>query len=222
MDFERARFNMIEQQIRPWGVLDPEILELLAVVRREDFVPPEYRSLAFTDMEVPLTVDGRPTGERMFPPRVEARLLQELAVRKHESALEIGTGSGYLTALLAHRARQVESFEIQPELAAQARARLAEAGLGAVVVHVADGSNPAAISAQFDVIVLAGGVYEVPSWLLERLNPGGRLAAIVGSEPVMRATLYTRDAAGGLAVRMLFETVTQPLRGFAARSAFQF
>jgi protein-L-isoaspartate(D-aspartate) O-methyltransferase len=206
MDIERARFNMIEQQIRPWNVLDQDVLDLLAVVRREDFVPPPYRAMAFTDMEVPLTLDGRQTGETMLAPKVEA----------------IGAGSGHMAALLAHRARQVDSLEIDPDLARFAGANLVRAGVQNAVVRQADGSDPAANLPSYDVIVLSGSVPFVPEFLLGKLNPGGRLAAIVGELPVMHAQIMTRAQGAGWATAMLFETVARPLLGFPARERFHF
>ena len=222
MDVERARFNMIEQQIRPWNVLDPDILELMSTVRREAFVPPALRAMAFVDMEVPLNLGARVTGEVMLAPKIEARLLQELGVRKHESVLEIGSGSGFMAALLGHRARHVDTLEIDPELAAFARDNLARAGLTNVKVTASDGSRGHAALPMYDVIVLSGSVPELPGSLIERLNPGGRLAAIVGGLPVMEAEILTRGAGGTSATRMLFETATRPLRGFAARPSFAF
>lgn len=217
MNIEQARFNMIEQQIRPWDVLNLGVLELLAVVKREDFVPPEYRALAFVDTEVPL-----PGGQCMLAPRVEARLLQELDVRKHERVLEIGAGSGYMAALLAHKAQQVSSLEIDAALARFATANLQRAGVtNADVVH-ADGSAAPAADGPFDVIVLSGSVAEVPQMLLSQLKVGGRLAAIVGFEPVMRAVLITRTGDQGLERRVLFDTVAQRLRGFDEPTRFHF
>jgi protein-L-isoaspartate(D-aspartate) O-methyltransferase len=222
MDIERARFNMIEQQIRPWNVLDQDILDLLSVVRREDFVPPAYRAMAFTDMEVPLTVGGRATGETMLAPKVEARILQELAVRKHESVLEIGTGSGHMAALLAHRARHVDTVEIDADLARFATENLARAGVSNATVRQADGSDPNGNLPSYDVIVLSGSVAAVPERLLAKLNAGGRLAAIVGELPVMTAQIVTRAQGSGFTTRTLFETVAKPLRGFPTKSAFRF
>jgi protein-L-isoaspartate(D-aspartate) O-methyltransferase len=217
MNIEQARFNMIEQQIRPWDVLNLGVLELLAVVKREDFVPREYRALAFVDTEVPL-----PGGQCMLAPRVEARLLQELDVRKHERVLEIGAGSGYMAALLAHKAQQVSSLEIDAALARFATANLQRAGVtNAGVVH-ADGSAAPAADGPFDVIVLSGSVAEVPQMLLSQLKVGGRLAAIVGFEPVMRAVLITRTGDQGLERRVLFDTVAQRLRGFDEPTRFHF
>ncbi len=217
MNIEQARFNMIEQQIRPWDVLDTGVLELLAVVKREDFVPPAYQALAFVDTEVPL-----PGGQCMLPPRVEARILQELDVRKHERVLEIGTGSGYMAALLAHKAQQVITLEALPELAAFAVANLKRAGVMNAVVRQADGSGGLAAEAPFDVIVLSGSVAEVPSRLVTQLKPGGRLTAIVGEQPVMRAVLIRRGPGDGVERTVLFDTLAQRLTGFAEPTKFHF
>ena len=222
MDFERARFNMIEQQIRPWNVLDPDVLALLFAVRREDFVPPAMRAMAFADLELPLTVDGASTGEVMLAPKVEARLLQELRVKHHESVLEIGTGSGHMAALLARQARHVDTLEIAPKLAAFARANLARAAVGNVTIQETDGSREHDSLPSYDVIILSGSVPSAPESLLAKLNPGGRMVAIVGDLPVMQARLHTRDVAGSLTAQTLFETVTRPLHGFAANPAFAF
>jgi protein-L-isoaspartate(D-aspartate) O-methyltransferase len=222
MDFEHARFNMIEQQIRPWNVLDQDILDLLSVVRREDFVPPPYRQMAFTDMEIPLTIGGRATGETMLAPKVEARILQEVGVRRHESVLEIGAGSGHMAALLAHRARHVDTLEIDADLARFATENLARAEIANVTVRHADGADPAINLPTYDVIVLSGSVPAVPERLLAKLSPGGRLAAIVGELPVMQAQVLTRAQGGGTTTRSVFETVAKPLRGFPAKSRFRF
>jgi len=222
MDIERARFNMVEQQIRPWNVLDQDILDLMSAVPREAFVPLELAAMAFVDMEVPLTVAGKHTGEVMLAPKVEARLLQELHVKRHESVLEIGTGSGYMAAVLAHRTRHVDTLEILPELARFASENLARAGISNVTVRQADGSRDHDALPMYDVIVLSGSVPEVPESLLERLNPGGRLTAIVGRLPVMQAEVITRGASGALSHERLFETVTRGLRGFKARETFTF
>ena len=217
MNIEQARFNMIEQQIRPWDVLNPGVLELLAIVKREDFVPPEHRALAFVDTEVPL-----PGGQCMLAPKVEARILQELDVRKHERVLEIGAGSGHMAALLAHRAQQVVALEIDADLVRFASANLKRAGvMNASVVH-ADGAHGLPGDAPFDVIVLSGSVAEVPPALLAQLKSGGRLAAIVGFEPMMRAVLITRGGDEGLERRVLFDTVGPRLRGFPEPTRFKF
>ena len=217
MNIEQARFNMIEQQIRPWDVLNLGVLELLAVVKREDFLPAEHRALAFVDTEVPL-----PGGQCMLAPKVEARILQELAVHKHERVLEIGAGSGYMAALLAHKAQQVTSLEIDPDLALFAAANLKRAGVMNANVVNADGAGGLAGDGPFDVIVLSGSVAEVPEALLSQLKIGGRLAAIVGAEPVMRAILITRTGDSGLERTVLFDTVAQRLRGFVEPTRFHF
>jgi protein-L-isoaspartate(D-aspartate) O-methyltransferase len=219
MDLNQARFNMIEQQIRPWEVLDPQVLELLSVVRREDFVPLAHQALAFVDMEIPL---GSAPGQVMLAPRVQARLVQDLAVRKTDKVLEIGTGSGFTTALLAHQAAQVLSYEIDPELARQATANLQKAGVTNAKVRHADGSQGAAGEGPFDVILLAGSVAEVPQVLLEQLAVGGRLAAIVGDEPMMRATVVTRTGTNSFTTAQPWDANVPRLTGFAEPSAFHF
>ena len=217
MNIELARFNMIEQQIRPWDVLDSGVLELLAVVKREDFVPAAYKALAFVDTEVPL-----PGGQCMLTPKVEARLLQELAVRKHERVLEIGAGSGHMAALLAHKAQQVTTLEIRPELAKLAIQNLRRAGIVNAVVLEADGAEGLPSEGPFDVIVLSGSVAEIPQSLLAQLKVGGRLVAVVGQEPVMRATLIRRGAEHGFETTVLFDTVAQRLIGFKEPTRFHF
>jgi len=219
MDLNQARFNMIEQQVRPWEVLDPQVLELLAVVRREDFVPLAHKALAFVDMEIPL---GDAPGQVMLAPRVQARLLQDLAVKKTDKVLEIGTGSGFMAALLGHQAAQVISYEIDPKLAAQARANLQAAGMGNVTVRQADGSQGAPADGPFDVILLSGSVAEVPQQLLNQLKPGGRLAAIVGDEPMMRTTLVTRTGDNSWTTAEPWDCNTARLSGFAEPSRFHF
>lgn len=221
MNIEQARFNMIEQQIRPWEVLDQDVLSLLAVVKREDFVPPAARALAFVDTEVPLK-DGGARGQAMLSPKVEARLLQDLAVARHEHVLEIGAGSGHMAALLAHRAQQVTTLEIVPELVRMAEANLRRAAVMNARVVEADGSRGLPDQGPFDVILLSGSVASVPQTLLDQLKVGGRLAAIVGSEPVMRATLYTRVGERELRSVELFDTVAPRLLHFEEPSRFQF
>ncbi len=221
MDFERARFNMVEQQIRPWEVLDQDVLDLILSVKREDFVPPPYRAMAFADMEIPLLLDGVHTGEAMFAPRVEARLLQELSPKKHEHVLEVGAGSGFMASLLGHRARHVVTREIHEGLANFARANIERSGLRNVVVEHCDGSQ-IADGGHFDVILLSGSVAFVPDAFLQRLSIGGRLAAIVGEAPVMEAQLITRTANDSFAAVNLFETVARPLIGFPQKDQFRF
>ena len=217
MNIEQARFNMIEQQIRPWDVLDAGVLSLLAIVRREDFVPPACKALAFMDTEVPLA-----GGQAMLAPRVEARLLQELKVARHEKVLEIGTGSGFMAALLGHRAQHVLSLETNAELAASAAASLTRAGVMNVTVLNQDGAQGLASEAPFDVILLSGSVAEVPAGLLAQLKIGGRLAAIVGELPMMRAEMITRVGETDYRTTVLFDTVAPRLTGFTRRNAFAF
>ena len=217
MNIEQARFNMIEQQIRPWDVLDPAVLSLLAVVKREDFVPVACRALAFVDTEVPL-----PDGQVMLAPKVEARLLQEAKVQRHETVLEVGTGSGFMAALLAHRALRVVTLEKRPDLARQASENLRRAAVANVEVLQADGAQGLAQQAPFDVIVLSGSVAAVPQELLAQLKVGGRLIAIEGDEPVMRATLTTRTSEAAFSKVELFDTVAQRLDGFNEPSRFHF
>jgi protein-L-isoaspartate(D-aspartate) O-methyltransferase len=219
MDLNQARFNMIEQQIRPWEVLDPQVLELLSVVHREDFVPLAHKALAFVDMEIPL---GAAPNQVMLAPRVQARLLQDLVVKKTDKVLEIGTGSGFMAALLAHQAAQVLSLEIDATIAAQAQANLQKAGVTNVTVRQADGSQGAAADGPFDVILLSGSVAEVPAALLQQLTVGGRLAAIVGDEPMMRTTLVSRTSENSWTTTEPWDCNAPRLSGFAEHSRFQF
>ncbi|MFY7858050.1 MAG: protein-L-isoaspartate O-methyltransferase family protein [Limnohabitans sp.] len=219
MDLNQARFNMIEQQIRPWEVLDPQVLELLSVVQRENFAPLAHKALAFVDMEIPL---GSAPNQVMLAPRVQARMLQDLAVKKTDKVLDIGTGSGFMAALLAHQAAQVLSLEIDATLAAQAQANLQKAGVSNVTVRTADGSQGAAADGPFDVIVLSGSVAEVPAVLLQQLAVGGRLAAIVGDEPMMRATVITRTSESNWTTTEPWDCNAPRLSGFGEPSRFQF
>ena len=224
MNTETARFNMIEQQIRPWEVLDPGVLELLATMSREDYVPPQHRALAFVDTQVPL-LEGDARGPCMLEPKLEARLLQELQVQRHEKVLEIGTGSGFMAALLAHRAMHVHTLECRPELAHMARENLRRNGVLNVTVHevnAAEGARGLPGEAPFDAILLSGSVAEVPRALLAQLKIGGRLAAIVGSLPIMRARLFTRVGDDAWSEVDLFDTVAPRLEGFAEPGRFRF
>jgi protein-L-isoaspartate(D-aspartate) O-methyltransferase len=222
MNFEQARFNMIEQQIRPWDVLDQAVLQLLATVKREDFVPLAYKQVAFTDMEIPLQTGGK-GGLAMLAPKVEARMLQDLAVHKHEKVLEIGTGSGYMAALLAHKAQRVISLEINEAQAQTARANLQKAGIHNCEVRVADGSKvDLSVDGPFDVIVLSGSVASVPDNLKALLKPGGRLAAIVGNEPVMCATFINKAQDGSHVTTQPWDTLAPRLLGFADTPKFNF
>ena len=217
MNTQQARFNMVEQQIRPWQVLDPQVLTVLSNVPRELFVPQAYQALAYTDTDIPL---GH--GEAMAPPRVAARLMHDLHLTGTEKVLEIGTGSGYMAALLAGRAQRVVSLEINPELASNARNNLQRAGITNVDVRVADGSTGASGDAPFDAIVLGGSVAEVPQALLQQLAIGGRLLAIVGHDHVMAATLFTRTADAAWDSKALWDHTAPRLQGFAEPTRFKF
>ncbi len=214
---EQARFNMVEQQIRPWQVLDPQVLTVLSNVQRELFVPQAYQAMAYTDTDIPL---GH--GEAMAPPRVAARLMHDLHLTGTEKVLEIGTGSGYMAALLAGRAQRVVSLEINPELASNARNNLQRAGITNVDVRVADGSTGASGDAPFDAIVLGGSVAEVPQALLQQLAIGGRLLAILGHDHVMAATLFTRTADAAWDSKALWDHTAPRLQGFAEPTRFKF
>jgi len=224
-DFEKARFNMIEQQIRPWEVLDARVLALLGDLKRERFVPAAYQAIALADMEIPLS-NPAVEGECMLAPKVEARVLQDLELQPTDNVLEIGTGSGYMAALLGQLSARVLSLEINPALAEQARANLRDAGVDNVDVRVADaaahrfaacGSN-----APYDAIVLSGSVAEVPSDLLQLLKVGGRLSAVVGQEPVMRATLVRRASDTAFHTEQPWDIVLPRLQHFPEPSRFQF
>jgi protein-L-isoaspartate(D-aspartate) O-methyltransferase len=215
-DFEQARFNMVEQQIRTWDVLDQDILDLLFVVKREDFVPPAHRAIAFADLEIPL-----PNGARMWTPKMEARVLQELQLEARDSVLEIGTGSGYFTALLASRAEAVVSVEISDALAGDARAKLARHGIRNAQVVAGDGARGFGHDT-YDAIVLTGSTPLLPERFFEQLKPGGRLFAVVGEAPAMTARLIRWAAPGARVSVDLFETVVPPLVNAATPARFLF
>ena len=223
MNLDQARFNMIEQQVRPWEVLDPAVLALLDSVKREHFVPAAQKALAYVDMELPL---GQGADQVMLAPRVQARLVQDLAVRPTDKVLEIGTGSGFTTALLASLAQRVVSLEIDDATARTARTHLQQAGITNAEVRVADatanGFAACALEGPWDVILIAGSVAEVPAALLNLLAPGGRLAAIVGHEPVMRASFITRTGDAAFSTTQPWDTVAPRLRNFSEPSRFQF
>ncbi len=217
IDFERARFNMVEQQIRPWEVLDQQVLDLLLSVRREDFVPRQYRNLAFADLEIPIGF-----GKKMLAPKVEARMLQALALRPTDRVLEVGTGSGYMTALLARSAAHVYSVEIIPELSAQAAALLAEQKIANVTLEVGDAARGWSKHAPYDAIVFSGSVPVLADEFQRSLNPGGRLVTVVGDAPVMQARLITCTGGGAYNSAGLFETCIPPLQNAPQPERFRF
>lgn len=201
LDFERARFNMIEQQVRPWEVLDQRVLGVLRDVRREDFVPSRYRRLAFADVELPI---GH--GEAMMKPIVEGRLLQALAVESTDAVLEVGTGSGFITACLARLGCQVVSVEWHADLAESARQRLAASGYANVEIAVGDAVRAWQPGRRFDVIAVTGAVYEIPAHFRDWLSVGGRLFVVRGASPVQEAVLVTRVGEDRFIEDSLFET----------------
>lgn len=217
MDLEKARFNMVEQQIRPWGVLDETVLSLLYRVKREDYVPPVYRSLAFSDLEIPI---GH--GQTMLAPRIEARMLQELRLKPTDKVLEVGTGSGYFTALLAHLAQHVVSVEIIPELSAAAAAKLAAHDIANVTLEVGDAARGWPHHAPYDVIVLTGSTPVLAEDLLGQLRAGGRLLAVVGEPPVMEARRVRCIGPGVYETDDLFETCIAPLANAPQPARFVF
>jgi protein-L-isoaspartate(D-aspartate) O-methyltransferase len=216
MDFEQARFNMIEQQIRTWDVLDQEVLDLLFVVKREDYVPTQYRALAFADLEIPLG-----DGASMWPPKLEARVLQTLALKPHETVLEVGTGSGYMTALLASVAGRVTSVEINPRLSITAQDTLARNGIRSIELAQGDASRGWQ-EGRYDAIVLTASTPVLDRRWLDQLNPGGRLFAVVGDAPAMRARFFRWTAPDAVDTQDLFETVIAPLMNAPQPERFVF
>jgi protein-L-isoaspartate(D-aspartate) O-methyltransferase len=217
MNLEQARFNMVEQQIRPWEVLDQDVLDLLYVVRREDFVPAAYRALAFSDLEIPLG-----NGERMWAPKIEAKVLQALGARKGDRALEVGTGSGYFAALLAHCVHHVTSVEIDPSLKALGDQNLKQQGIDNVTVELGDAAQGWNSRAPYDIIVITGSLPVLPQQFLDQLKPEGRLFAIIGDAPVMEARMITCTGQGSHRSVNLFETSFPPLRNAQQPKRFSF
>lgn len=217
MNIEQARFNMIEQQIRPWDVLDTSVLSLLSAVRREEFVPAAHRGQAFMDLEIPLD-----NGTKLLPPRLEARLVQDLNLTKHDAVLQIGVGTGYITALIAHKAQRVTALDAHADLVEAARQNLRKAGISNADVQQGNGAQGLPGQAPFDAILLTGSVQSIPQTLLDQLKVGGRLLAIVGDEPVMQATLVTRTGDKQFEQTELFDTIADRLPGFAEPSRFTF
>jgi protein-L-isoaspartate(D-aspartate) O-methyltransferase len=221
MNLEQARTNMVEQQIRTWEVLDQDVLDLLYAVPREEFVPSGCRNLAFTDMEIPLA-EHAGEGAKMWAPKLEARVLQELAPKRTDRVLEIGTGSGYLTALLAHRAAHVYSVEILPALAASGKANIARHGVDNVTLEIGDGARGHPKYGPYDIVVLTGSVPVMPQGVLDCLAPGGRVFSVVGDAPAMTAKLITCTAPGAFRTVELFETLLAPLANCEQPSRFKF
>lgn len=215
MNIEQARFNMVEQQIRPWNVLDQRVLDLMSNTPREEFVPPAYRSVAFSDTTIPLG-----NGQVMMPPKLEARMLQSLDVKRSDDALEIGTGSGYVTALLARSCRQVVSVEIDPTLSSNAKEKLTTQDIDNISLEVGDGVNGWVSSAPFDVIAVTGSVHQLKFDFQKQLRIGGRLFVIVGDVPVMEALVLTRISDSEWSRESLFETSLPALVGAESKPQF--
>jgi protein-L-isoaspartate(D-aspartate) O-methyltransferase len=213
---EQARFNMVEQQIRPWDVLDTEVLDLLKKIKREQFVPIDQRALAFMDLDIPLGF-----GAKMWQPKLEARALQALKLKNGDRVLEVGTGSGYLTALLSNLATHVTSVEIVAELSAQAERNLAAYHIDNVTLAVGDAANGWG-SAQYDAIVLTGSVPLQPTALMRNLKVGGRLFAVIGDAPAMQACLITRKGDDQFESVTLFEISVEALRNAPQPRRFVF
>jgi protein-L-isoaspartate(D-aspartate) O-methyltransferase len=219
MNYDQARFNMIEQQIRPWNVLDPTVLKLLSIVRREDFVPEAQRALAFADLEIPL---GEKPGQTMLAPKIEARMLQELALKNTDTVLEIGSGSGYMAALLAAKAEFVYAVDIDPAMVEMARNNLAKAGVANVSVDLGDAAQGWPLYAPYDAIVVSASMPVLPEALLRQLKIGGRLVAIVGELPAMQVQLVTRSDENAFTTTVVFETVAAPLVNAPRHEKFVF
>ena len=217
LNFDAARHTMIQSQLRTWDVIDERVLDLAARMPREDFMSPACRNLAYVDMNIPLE-----HGEVMMTPKLEARLLQALEILPSDKILEIGTGSGYLTALLASLGRQVVSVEVRPEFTAQAAAKLAHHGLHNITLEVGDGASGWDRQQPYDVIVITGSLPILPETFQQSLTPGGRMIAIVGQAPAMEVVRIRRRDAYTFARDSLLETSLPPLQNAAAPSRFLF
>lgn len=215
--YEKARFNMVEQQVRPWEVLDPQVLELIGDLPRDHFVPDNYKGLAYADIEIPLG-----DGQKMMFPRVEGRLLQALDIQPTDNILEVGTGSGYLTACLAKMGNRVVSQEINPTFTEQARQRLAELQIENVELRTTDSLSDDIESGRFDAIAITGSLPEMPEAFKQRLNIGGRLFVVIGQSPVMTAFLVTRTGENEWQSESLFETDITPLTNAPVIRKFDF
>lgn len=214
---QRARFNMVEQQIRPWEVFDPRVLELLTEIPRETFVPDAYRGLAYADIEIPL-----PNGQCMLYPRLEAKILESLALTPETRVLEIGTGSGFLSACLASLAGRVTSLEIDQELSSMASTNLEKAGIRNVELLTGDLFTTELPARGFDAIAITGSLPELPEFVSHLLDDGGRIFVVLGEEPIMQAMRIDRNSDGSLSQKVLFDTVIQPLITPTQKESFDF
>ena len=217
MNFEQARFNMVEQQVRPWDVLDARVLELLETTQREDFVPVRYRKMAFTDMAIPLDHE-----QSMMKPVVEGRLLQALELKPDETVLEIGTGSGFITACLAQMAKSVVSVDIHEQFSKEAAARLKEKGIQNVEIETGDAMSGWQPEQAHDVVVVTGSVEDIPDQFRGWVNPGGRIFVVCGESPAMEAKLLTKLNATEWREESLFETDLPRLVNAEKAAEFEF
>ncbi len=217
MSLEQVRFNMVEQQVRPWDVLDGKVLGLMDTTPREAYVPKNYRELAYADIEVPLG-----NGQAMLPPRIVGRMLQAVNMHPTDVALEVGTGSGYLTSLLAQSIRKVYSVDIEADFIARAQTTLNEQGLTNVVLEVGDAAQGWDKHQPYDIIIITGSLPVLPDSFKQSLQRGGRLVAVIGRGPIMEATLITRIGENEWSSQVLFETELAPLQNAVAPKAFTF
>ncbi|MDH5484594.1 MAG: protein-L-isoaspartate O-methyltransferase [Gammaproteobacteria bacterium] len=217
VNLHEARHNMVEQQVRPWDVLDPRILQLLEAIHREDFVPETYKNLAYADTAIPLG-----DGEVMMHPVVEGRMLQALDIRPEDEILEIGTGSGFITACLASLGAHVDSIEINQAIATRAAESLVSQGVFNISLSVADATEPAELNKKYDVIAITGSMADIPQAYKQALKPDGRLFVITGTDPVMVAYLVTRTDDNAWASQYLFETSIKALCHAETPATFNF
>ena len=210
MDFEKARFNMVEQQVRPWDVLSTDVLAVLSETPREAFAPEKYKNIAYTDTRIPVSHFEDHTCS-MAHPILDGRIMQEMMITEDDLVLEIGTGTGYLTACMAKLARHVDSVDINPELTEIAEKNLAEQGINNINLSTGDGAKSWDQKAYYDVIVLSGSLPEIPDSYKEQLTIGGRLFVVTGDAPAMTAYRVTRTAKDSWDTEALFETCIDPL-----------
>lgn len=214
MNLQQARSNMIEQQVRPWDVLDQRVLDVLADIPREKFVEEQHQGLAYSDFQLPIGF-----GQTLFKPTLDGRMLQTMAINVTDRVLEIGTGSGYLTACIARLANTCDSAEIHPELARKASGRLAELGISNVSVHELDAAESWDAGDSYDAIAFGGSIESIPEFYKQKMAMGGRLFAVLGSidEPTMEAVLVTRLSETEWTQESMFETRIDPLINFATK-----
>ncbi|MBL1140679.1 MAG: protein-L-isoaspartate O-methyltransferase [Proteobacteria bacterium] len=217
MDIEQARSNMIEQQIRPWEVLDLDVLGLLNEIHREDFIPDNYRELAFADINIPIGHD-----QATMTPKVEARLLQSLKLKSNETVLEIGTGCGYLTTLMAKSAKQVVSIDIYPDFITSANDKIIKTGLTNIELESADVYSLLEQKDKYDVLVLTASLPKMDERFLNLLNDNGRLFAIIGDSPAMEACVVSKQNSSDYTIESIFDTELPALIGSEQKEVFEF